>query len=87
MEHSNDNGHKIVTRALGGNEAALKKWTDEFIARYTEPQRHYHTFYHTHAIFQCLDQFRFLETTMKLAIFFHDWIYDPNLFGGLRHIL
>ena len=71
----------LLAKALGGNEAAVKKWTDEFIARYTEPQRHYHTLNHIHALFQCLDQFRSSvkdETTMKLAIFFHDWIYDPK---------
>ena len=71
----------LLVKALGGDEAAVKKWTDEFITRYTEPQRHYHTLDHIHIMFQCLDQLRSSvkdETTMKLGIFFHDWIYDPK---------
>ncbi len=81
IQSSLESKFALLAKALGGNDAAVKKWTDESIARYTEPQRHYHTLNHIHAMLQCLDQFRSSvkdETTMKLAIFFHDWIYDPR---------
>lgn len=71
----------LLAKTLGANEATEKKWTNDFIARYTESQRHYHTLAHIHAMLQCLDQFRPLakdEIALKLAIFFHDWIYDPT---------
>ena len=81
IKTSLESSFALLAKALGGNEATVKKWTDEFIARYTEPQRHFHTLNHIHAMLQCLDQVHSLvkdETVMKLAIFFHDWIYDPK---------
>lgn len=66
---------------LGTNETTTQKWSDALISRYTEPQRHYHTTEHIYAMLRDLDFHLHLikdETTMKLAIFFHDWIYDPQ---------
>jgi predicted metal-dependent HD superfamily phosphohydrolase len=66
---------------LGANETAIQKWGEALISRYTEPQRHYHTIEHISAMLKCLDRYLCLvkdEITIKLAIFFHDWIYDPQ---------
>jgi predicted metal-dependent HD superfamily phosphohydrolase len=76
-----ESGFAHLAKALGADDATVVKWADGFTARYTEPQRHYHTLNHIHDILRCLVQFRSSvkdETTMKLAIFFHDWIYDPK---------
>ncbi|KAF8872482.1 hypothetical protein CPB84DRAFT_1854455 [Gymnopilus junonius] len=70
-----------LARTLCSDEATVTKWTSQLISRYSEPQRYYHTINHIHAMLQCLDQFHSSvadETTLKLAIFFHDWIYDPK---------
>jgi len=70
-----------LVEALGGSETTVTKWTKEFTSRYTESQRHYHTLDHIHAMLECLDKSRSLvkdETSLSLAVFFHDWIYDPK---------
>ena len=62
------------------NEPA-RHWTACFQARYCEPQRHYHTIVHIDAMLKCLDEHRVLISDtrlVKLAIFFHDWIYEPT---------
>ncbi|KDR71475.1 hypothetical protein GALMADRAFT_787152 [Galerina marginata CBS 339.88] len=72
-----------LVKTLGGinSDLTAEKWTNEFVTRYTEPQRHYHTLAHIHSMLDCLDHYRHVvedEAVMKLAIFFHDWIYDPK---------
>ncbi|KIM41146.1 hypothetical protein M413DRAFT_445859 [Hebeloma cylindrosporum] len=81
IQHQLESRFALLVKTLGANEATEKKWANEFIARYNEPQRHYHTLTHIHSMLQCLDQFRPVvkdETALTLAIFFHDWIYDPK---------
>lgn len=71
---------KLAER-LGADETTIQQWTDTLISRYTEPQRYYHTIEHIHVMFNYLDHYRHLvkdETVMTLAVFFHDWIYDPK---------
>lgn len=51
----------IVTRPM--RVISLTCWPDEFIARYTEPQRHFHTLNHIQAMLRCLDQFQSLVPT------------------------
>ena len=71
----------ILASKLGANETTIQKWSNALISRYTEPQRYYHTIEHIHSMLKCLERYRYLvidETAMELAIFFHDWIYDPR---------
>jgi predicted metal-dependent HD superfamily phosphohydrolase len=66
---------------LGANNTTIQKWRDDLTARYTEPQRHYHTIEHIYSMLLCFDGDAPLiqdKIAMKLAIFFHDWIYDPE---------
>ncbi|KDR71478.1 hypothetical protein GALMADRAFT_787176 [Galerina marginata CBS 339.88] len=46
-----------LAKTLGGIDSDLtaEKWTNEFVAHYTEPQRHYHTLAHIHSMLDCLD--------------------------------
>lgn len=70
-----------LARQLGGNEATVQKWTDALIRQYTESHRRYHTIEHIHSMLTCLGQTHSQiknETSVKLAIFFHDWIYNPK---------
>ncbi|CAM6085702.1 unnamed protein product [Calypogeia fissa] len=65
---SESNFALLANKTLGGNEATVQKRTKAFIARYTEPERHYHTVEHVHARLECLSQSRHLvrdETAMK----------------------
>lgn len=54
---------------------------DVIIAKYNEPQRHYHTLQH---LTECLDNFAELQdlahipAEIALALWFHDAIYDPT---------
>lgn len=70
----------IATR-IDASDAAVAKWSQEFFRRYTESQRHYHTLTHIYDMFVSLDDCRSLvedQTALSLAIFFHDWVYDPK---------
>jgi predicted metal-dependent HD superfamily phosphohydrolase len=70
-----------LANQLSAPPAAVQKWTDDLIARYTEPQRHYHTINHIHSMLSCLGENKKHiknHTLVELAIYFHDWIYDPQ---------
>ena len=70
-----------LTISLGAANTTAHHWSSAFTERYTEPQRHYHTLSHVRSMLDCLDECRSLihdETAVTLAIFFHDWIYDPR---------
>lgn len=66
---------------LGANSEIRKIWTDALIQAYSEPQRHYHTTRHIHAMLQLLQQYTaHIDdlVAVQLSIYFHDWVYDPR---------
>jgi predicted metal-dependent HD superfamily phosphohydrolase len=80
------NAHELVSDAWRdlvrrhGSDAVLAESTlEELVRAYAEPHRHYHTLDHI------ADLLRLLEThggvsdadAVKLAILFHDAVYDP----------
>jgi len=74
-----------LTNALHGDESSSAKWSKALITAYTEPQRHYHTVSHINSMLQYLSQLSQIPgqqitnpTAITLAIFFHDWVYDPR---------
>ena len=53
-------------------------WED-LVAHYSAPDRHYHTLRHLYMMLNVVDELSYLArdlTTIRLAIFFHDVIYD-----------
>jgi predicted metal-dependent HD superfamily phosphohydrolase len=53
----------------------------ELIARYREPQRHYHTVEHLAAVLDVLDELAHpapAPLAVRLAAWFHDAVYDPR---------
>jgi predicted metal-dependent HD superfamily phosphohydrolase len=70
-----------LAKHLGADETTSQRWTSALISHYTEPRRHYHTIEHINSMLICCKRYhRELqdEQVVKLAIFFHDWIYDPQ---------
>ena len=62
-----------------GADAAASVYAD-IVARYHEPQRHYHTVAHLEHLFRLLEEERENITDVPAliaAIFFHDAVYDP----------
>lgn len=60
---------------------ASSKWANQIQLRYTEPQRHYHTLTHISSMLNLLPKYEDRINNLpafKLAIFFHDIIYDPK---------
>lgn len=63
--------------ALGGDTGAL----EALLARYAEPQRHYHTVRHLE---ECFARFAAVRARMTdpgevaVALFYHDAVYDPR---------
>jgi predicted metal-dependent HD superfamily phosphohydrolase len=67
--------------SLGASSKQAETWSTNFVKRYTEPQRHYHTVAHIAAMLKCLDERKAKVTdpvAVELAVFFHDWIYEPR---------
>lgn len=63
--------------ALGGGEPVL----DALLARYAEPQRHYHTVRHLEECFTRYDAVRARMSDpgeVAVALFYHDAVYDPR---------
>lgn len=70
-----------IIQQLKGNEDSIQVWSNSLIQAYNEPQRHYHTVSHISSMLQLFQTHRHLITkpiVVQLAIFFHDWIYDPK---------
>lgn len=66
-----------IIKKLDGDE----RWTDSLLQTYMEEQRHYHTILHIYSMLICLEKNKNLikdQTAVQLAIFFHDWVYDPK---------
>ena len=67
-------------RALGVEESpGLRRVHDDVLARYAEPNRHYHTVQHLTECFARLSEIRELAEhpgEVELALWFHDAIYD-----------
>jgi predicted metal-dependent HD superfamily phosphohydrolase len=60
-------------RDLQGRDALF----DDLCARYSEPNRHYHTLVHLEALFAALDPFTLTDPrSVHLAAWYHDAIYD-----------
>lgn len=54
---------------------------EDLLARWAEPQRHYHTVDHLAAVLHVIDEHRGLANdagAVRLAAWFHDAIYDPR---------
>ena len=67
--------------SLGASPRTAESWTARFVARYSEPQRHYHTLAHIRAMLACRDACGTAVSDgvgVELAIFFHDWVYEPQ---------
>jgi predicted metal-dependent HD superfamily phosphohydrolase len=70
-----------VIQSLKGDEIATRAWPDSLIQAYTELQRHYHTITHISSMLRLSQSHQYLitnPTVIQLAIFFHDWVYDPK---------
>jgi predicted metal-dependent HD superfamily phosphohydrolase len=89
-----------LAKSLGATPRTVETWSAEFIARYSEPQRHYHTHLHVEAMLKCIENHRAEITdtlAVELAVYFHDWIYYPRASSneadsiescfGLRHVI
>lgn len=67
---------------LGADPDTRVLWADAMIQAYSETQRYYHTTEHIYAMLQLCQkhasEIRHLNA-VQLAIFFHDWVYDPRL--------
>ncbi|MBR9678017.1 MAG: N-methyl-D-aspartate receptor NMDAR2C subunit [Nanoarchaeota archaeon] len=61
-------------------DSAEKVFENEIVARYSRPHRSYHTLRH---VAHCLDEFELAthltekSREIKMALFFHDAVYDP----------
>lgn len=92
METSNENSIEAYLRSdftallqtLGPHEKnvfPLAEWPTILLFRYTKAHRHYHTTSHIYSMLSCLSRYQNLvkdEMAVKLAIYFHDWVYDPK---------
>ncbi|KAG9049293.1 hypothetical protein FS837_010713 [Tulasnella sp. UAMH 9824] len=68
-----------------GSDALSAQWAERIVASYTEGHRYYHTLGHLEAMWANLEIGREAdwwssdqEVVLKLAILFHDIIYDPR---------
>ncbi|EAN88867.1 hd phosphohydrolase family protein [Trypanosoma cruzi] len=85
----------LLQRSSSDSAAVAAAATDLYekyiVARYTEPQRHYHTMTHLEEMLGCLARFQSeapvahrlpaegaRRLVVELAIFFHDAVYDPR---------
>lgn len=79
-----ERGMQVRFMAALGSVGAVADGTRVFhalIARYCEPQRHYHTLEHVDACLAWLDWFAGSATRrgeVELALWFHDAVYEPG---------
>lgn len=86
MESDGDQVRRTLHDRFQSLQAALDiplgtrtAWADALVAAYSEPQRHYHTTSHIHAMLQLLGRYKAkAPDAVELAIYFHDWVYDPR---------
>jgi predicted metal-dependent HD superfamily phosphohydrolase len=70
-----------LATSFGAYSDLAAGWAHRLINRYTEVGRHYHTVSHVSNMLSLLADYETLihdTTAVKLAIFFHDFIYDPK---------
>ncbi len=77
---------RAAARASGATapDADLTAAGDYLLARWSEPQRHYHTVTHLSAVLDVVDRFASLAPhpdRVRLAAWMHDAIYDPRALG------
>lgn len=66
---------------FNGDKNTCEKWSNSLIQAYTEPQRHYHTTTHISSMLSLIQKYQNLitnHTIVQLALYFHDWVYDPK---------
>jgi predicted metal-dependent HD superfamily phosphohydrolase len=68
-----------VVRRHGCDAASAESTLEELVRAYAEPQRHYHTLDHIADILRLLEERGGASDAdgVKLAILFHDAVYDP----------
>jgi len=62
-------------------DGAAERVGKDLIARWNEPQRHYHTANHLAAVLEVIDEFadRAADAdAVRLAAWYHDAVYDPR---------
>jgi predicted metal-dependent HD superfamily phosphohydrolase len=72
---------EVLTMSFDTSAHISQSWGNTLVGRYSEPHRHYHTISHVGAMIACLDaqQVNIKDSAaVELAIFFHDWIYEPQ---------
>jgi predicted metal-dependent HD superfamily phosphohydrolase len=70
-----------IAEDLSAPSHLSEQWLEEILSRYTEPQRHYHTVSHISSMLQLSEKYEnqiHNTVAVKLAILFHDFIYDPT---------
>ncbi|KAI8996008.1 hypothetical protein BC832DRAFT_567974 [Gaertneriomyces semiglobifer] len=71
---------RALCNQCGVSDGVAARWDAIISQRYTEPQRCYHTLQHIHDMLDLLEQSAMSvqdPIALRLAIFFHDVIYDP----------
>ena len=68
-----------LVRPHGCDAASAESTLEELVRAYTEPHRHYHTLDHVADLLRLLEQHGGASDAdaVKLAILFHDAVYDP----------
>ncbi|MFF4408620.1 hypothetical protein ACFY2W_23860 [Streptomyces sp. NPDC001262] len=72
---------QTVDRVRGGVGPDPGPYADDLLARWGEPQRHYHTVAHLDAVLRHLDDLAEYADdidTVRLAAWFHDVVYRPD---------
>jgi predicted metal-dependent HD superfamily phosphohydrolase len=65
----------------GATPAAARMLIERMLGSYREPRRRYHTTAHLHAVLATVDRLADLTDdpdTVRLAVWFHDLVYDPT---------
>jgi predicted metal-dependent HD superfamily phosphohydrolase len=62
-----------LAREHGAAPEVAERWWRDLAARYSEPQRHYHTMQHVAEILPLVS-----TSSARAAVWFHDAIYDPR---------
>lgn len=71
----------LLASSVGAQPDLASRWANQLVDRYTETGRYYHTVLHISSMLSLLTTYESLIcdiTSVKLAIFFHDFIYNPR---------